>query len=533
MMENFSTCNFSSLPHNLQYCDMNKKIYLTSFETNKANNHYALCEAVNERSKCEVVNYDTNLLISRMKRNIAHNYSSRPFKKRNNLDFSSSHLLSIKNSAVERSLVSGIAPKSTNLPFYTVPRYSASYPIRKLPYSKTIVGGIVPIDRFISPSLGFSQGSLPLQYFLGGYSQTHALLPQMIERSKSLIATTRESEVKKCIARIDSLKEDDAISRSEEEEECTVDSYVSNGNNSSAICMLLSLEEDKNKISALQCFLRKQIEIFSATNEDVNTHSRGRNRPIEVFQVGIRCKHCCVIPLKDRAKGSCYFPSTLNGIYQTAQNMYHHHFQPGCPYFLSDERDTFFNKSLSCRSSSRCGKDYWRAAAAELGLAETPSGLRFKSQIEISMVDQETNVIDPCTLEILELASRDENNIINHQDRNLVTDYIFILISQMRPCVKSDCTNEFKIPGLMCKYCKGVNGYGLFFRSKVSSLSKNENLAQIEKHLHECHHCPQQIKKALIHLKPLHKSQMKEIKRGNKKIFFSNLMANISKTVES
>jgi len=428
--------------------------------------------------------------------------------------------------------MSNITSKLSSLPFNAVARYAALFQMRKAPSMEMVLPRSEVANRYFSP-LFFHPFPLPATYYTGNYNQTHSLFPYDQQRvaTKSPIATTRDAEMNNYIhpSSNDPLKEE-TFSRREDE---NISVHFSTRMNTSKHLILLSLEGDKNKISELQCYLREQIEVFTATEEDVKTHSRGRNKPIEVLQVGLRCKHCCVIPLKERTKGSCYFSTTLDGIYQAAQNMYHHHFQPGCPYFKANENESKFKGLMSSRSSSKCGKDYWRSTAAvELGLVETSNGLRFKAQIKKSTMNQETNEIDPSTSEIVELANRDANNIVNHEHRNLVTDYIFILISQMRPCVKFDCTNDIKIPGLMCKYCKGAYGYGLFFRSEVSSLSKNQNLTQIEKHLHGCRHCPIQVKNALVHSKSLHQSQLKKVKRGDKKLFFSYLMSNISKNLK-
>jgi hypothetical protein len=86
---------------------------------------------------------------------------------------------------------------------------------------------------------------------------------------------------------------------------------------------------DEETLSEYQCIARKQIEIFEATQEDLDSSAQGRNKPICVGQVGIRCRHCGHLPRKRRAKGAVYFPSQLSGLYQTAQNMANSHFIKG------------------------------------------------------------------------------------------------------------------------------------------------------------------------------------------------------------
>ena len=268
----------------------------------------------------------------------------------------------------------------------------------------------------------------------------------------------------------------------------------------SSITMPLSHPEDKEKLSRLQCFLREQIEIFIATAEDATTYSRGRNKRVEVGQAGIRCKHCRALPVKDRSKGSTYFPSTLTGIYQAAQNMYHYHFCTGCPV-IAQKYPSHFNEVLSSRSCYGGGKDYWSMAAKRMGLTETVVGLKLKNNLTNYVDDDEgsssSTEVDQSSLIELELAAKDESNIVKLEDRRFITDYTFMLFSQMFPCYPAKRTSESSLPGLVCKHCEGCNGSGAFFRTKVSSLSKNENLAQIDKHLRECRYCPNKIKVAL------------------------------------
>ena len=92
-------------------------------------------------------------------------------------------------------------------------------------------------------------------------------------------------------------------------------------------CLARSI--DKFTMTAHQYYLRQQIEVFQANAEDVASHIRGRNKPILLGQVGIRCRHCAHLPVMRRQKGSTYYPSNKYGIYQAAQNMSTSHMQCG------------------------------------------------------------------------------------------------------------------------------------------------------------------------------------------------------------
>jgi len=55
----------------------------------------------------------------------------------------------------------------------------------------------------------------------------------------------------------------------------------------------LGVEDDKYWLSELQVYLRANFaEAFAATEDDIAAPMHGRNKPIALGQVGIRCMHC-------------------------------------------------------------------------------------------------------------------------------------------------------------------------------------------------------------------------------------------------
>jgi hypothetical protein len=147
---------------------------------------------------------------------------------------------------------------------------------------------------------------------------------------------------------------------------------------SQPVCLARSV--DKYKLSDHQSFLRQQIEAFQATQDDVMTHTRGRNKPVQLGQVGIRCRHCAHIPVSRRQKGSTYFPSNKFGIYQAAQNMSTAHIQCGlCSEMPVAVKWKFIEiasaKKPNC--SHGAGRPYWTQSATQLGLVDTEEGIRF------------------------------------------------------------------------------------------------------------------------------------------------------------
>jgi hypothetical protein len=73
----------------------------------------------------------------------------------------------------------------------------------------------------------------------------------------------------------------------------------------------LSMSCDDQSLSSYQCLVRQQVELFQATQQDIDANAQGRNRPIVLGQVGIRCRHCANLPPKARKSGAVYFPSKV------------------------------------------------------------------------------------------------------------------------------------------------------------------------------------------------------------------------------
>ena len=153
------------------------------------------------------------------------------------------------------------------------------------------------------------------------------------------------------------------------------------GPTSSRPPVLLSRPEDPRRLSEHQVLLRAQIEAFEATEDDISTHTRGRNKPIQLGQVGIRCKHCAHLPVARRQRGSTYFPASLIGLYQAAQNMSTTHMQCGlCTEMPESLKRDFVRLMATKMGSSGAGRPYWAESARQLGLVDTEDrGIRFAS----------------------------------------------------------------------------------------------------------------------------------------------------------
>jgi hypothetical protein len=146
-------------------------------------------------------------------------------------------------------------------------------------------------------------------------------------------------------------------------------------------CQELAMDMDEGELSSYQCLVRKQIELFEATEADLNASAQGRNKPIILGQVGIRCRHCATFPPAQRAKGAVYFPSQLKGLYQTAQNMSNEHILKDCREVPRATREALLKlrEKKNKRSTVAGGRTYWTEGLRVLGVVETEDRrLRFR-----------------------------------------------------------------------------------------------------------------------------------------------------------
>ena len=141
--------------------------------------------------------------------------------------------------------------------------------------------------------------------------------------------------------------------------------------------IVLYMTCDDDALSDYQCLVRKNIELFEAQYQDIESNAQGRNRPIVLGQVGIQCKHCTHLPPKHRARGAVYYPAKLEGLYQAAQNQANGHLAEHCNHVPAEVRAELI-RLKDRKSSAGGGKKYWADGVRVLGVYEDAHGLRFK-----------------------------------------------------------------------------------------------------------------------------------------------------------
>lgn len=140
----------------------------------------------------------------------------------------------------------------------------------------------------------------------------------------------------------------------------------------------LNLASDHMFLSKFQCLFRKHIEVFAATDDDVHASAQGRNHPIKVGQVGIRCKFCASSTSQTSSRAVCYYPLKLAHVYQTAVNMASTHLCKHCPLIPGDFKEEMIELKDLRSIPSGCTA-YWANGIKQLRVIETEKdGLRFE-----------------------------------------------------------------------------------------------------------------------------------------------------------
>lgn len=152
----------------------------------------------------------------------------------------------------------------------------------------------------------------------------------------------------------------------------------------------LSCAEDERYLNPLHCFVRRHIQVFAATQEDIDAPSPGRKSPVILNQVGVRCVHCSRLPPKDRVKRAVCYPPAVAGIYHAVSNMKFDHFGK-CKGLSKQDREEFNRLREGHGRRSSKGKkglanttaQYYHDAAMSLGLFDTKMGIRMKLSEEV------------------------------------------------------------------------------------------------------------------------------------------------------
>lgn len=129
--------------------------------------------------------------------------------------------------------------------------------------------------------------------------------------------------------------------------------------------VLLAIPEDKDWLSDMDCFVRSNIEVFSAKQSDMDDAVADRKYPIKPGQVGIRCVHCAQRVLHGARGAAVSYPYSISSIYESVREFQRLHLD-GCPNIPQDKK-----LGSGASSLSSVLRRYYVQAARALGLFDT------------------------------------------------------------------------------------------------------------------------------------------------------------------
>ena len=138
--------------------------------------------------------------------------------------------------------------------------------------------------------------------------------------------------------------------------------------------ILVAIPEDKEWLSDIDSYVRRQLEVFCATEADVAAAREDRKYPITVGQVGIRCIHCAIAQGNDAIGHAIAYPFSISGIYESVKEFHRLHLET-CPN-LPNTSKAKLGSMKGASSLSSVLRKYYTLSAKALGLVDTKDGIR-------------------------------------------------------------------------------------------------------------------------------------------------------------
>jgi hypothetical protein len=294
---------------------------------------------------------------------------------------------------------------------------------------------------------------------------------------------------------------------------------------------------DVDSLSPLHNFIRKHgIEAFVATEQEANNKDFWflKNFKVKPGRVGIQCIYCKHIPLRQRGPKAVHYPMTISNLYNSSVLWYHVHSSlcSEIPESIKIELENIRNRTKRCAGGRR---RYWTESAIKLGMEDTPDGVIFSSHNPMhSQTKDDMNGphYDKASSNLLDSNSNHGSKcsiLVNEADKNIASEYLFLLLSQMEPCTYSDedrtmnrskNKNDIGYPGLQCIHCHGKSGVGRYFPVSREYFCLSNSDRNMFNHLTKCRKCPETIK---MRLTQLDKTRKREKPRGTRKVFFTRV----------
>ena len=158
------------------------------------------------------------------------------------------------------------------------------------------------------------------------------------------------------------------------------DSAMQSGPPSPSSRVLLAIAEDRDFLSDTDCFIRKQLEVFCATAEDIALAEQDRKFKVFEGQVGIRCIHCSLAKRGGGPRGHAVaYPFSINGIFEAVREFQRLHLDY-CQNLSPLVRSKIVSLQESAATITSIQRRYYALAAKGLGLRDSNRGIRAGSE---------------------------------------------------------------------------------------------------------------------------------------------------------
>ena len=278
-----------------------------------------------------------------------------------------------------------------------------------------------------------------------------------------------------------------------------------------------ALPEDSQHLYELHLLIRQQLEMFSASEDDVLMTQAGRRTRTVRGKVGIRCVHCTKaflnMPFQTRTwpAGAISYPVNIAGFYPVCSQKPQLHFEncPNMPQEIKGQLHRLTNeptlrRQKSSDTNSISASLYYAISAKRIGLIDVDGGIRFGRDLNLEPLSLESVKVQvesnldrfmrkgpgavvlkpPENIELSQarisadeeservlarlVAEKDDAQILGRSDdKRLVSDCIFICVRSMAIChaLPSDFESRGKktklmrigLAGFCCRYCNAVN----------------------------------------------------------------------------
>ncbi len=136
--------------------------------------------------------------------------------------------------------------------------------------------------------------------------------------------------------------------------------------------VVLALPQDKDWLSDMDCFVRANVEIFIADDNDLALARLDRKYPIKLGQVGLRCVHCARSVVARRE--AVIYPNCVSSIYESVRDFQQLHLN-SCPTLPTDLQYVMSKLNHGSRSSlTSVLRRYYIQSARALGLFDSEDG---------------------------------------------------------------------------------------------------------------------------------------------------------------